>query len=124
MKISATHDKNRISLLYLLINCVSNRSAPYIFSIKNENNLHFFVFLVISFCSSSFRYRLDHVAETSDPKSKVHWFAVPVYKHQHFSIKDLMNYLSKILLVSILFRVFSNTKHFITQFVIRRNSGR
>ena len=33
-----TQDKNRIPLLYLVINCISTKSAPHMLSLNNEYN--------------------------------------------------------------------------------------
>ena len=48
-----THNKNLIPLLYLLINCVSAKSAPQMFSVKEEYNQRFLNFLIIGLCNSS-----------------------------------------------------------------------
>ena len=44
-----TNNENRISLLYLLINCISLRSASQMLSLKDEYTLCFFNFLIIGF---------------------------------------------------------------------------
>ena len=53
LKISITHNKKWISLLHLLINCISARSAPQILSIKGESVFIFWNFLIIGLCNSS-----------------------------------------------------------------------
>ena len=50
---SITHNKKRISLLNLLINCISARSAPQMLPIKGECTFHFLNFLIIGLCNSS-----------------------------------------------------------------------
>ena len=49
---STTHNKNLNSLLNLLINCISARSAPQILSIKVECTFLFLNFLIIGLCNS------------------------------------------------------------------------
>ena len=44
LKISITHNKKRIPLLNLLINCISARSEPQILSIKDECTFVFVIF--------------------------------------------------------------------------------
>ena len=44
---SIIHNKKRIALLNLLINCTSARSAPQILSIKGERTFLFLRFLII-----------------------------------------------------------------------------
>ena len=49
LKISITSQKNRITLLYLIINCIFSRSAILMSFLKYENTLHvFFTFLKVS----------------------------------------------------------------------------
>ena len=50
---SITHNKKRIPLLNLLINCVSPGSAPQILLIKGECTFLFLNFLKIGLCNSS-----------------------------------------------------------------------
>ena len=59
MKISITRNKKRISLLNLLINYISARSAPQILSMKNECSFFISNFLVIGLCNSSANSLLD-----------------------------------------------------------------
>ena len=48
------HNKNQTSLLNLLINCISTRSAPQItLSLKDEYTFRFSDFLIIGLCNSS-----------------------------------------------------------------------
>ena len=49
---SIIHNKKRIPLLNLLINCTSARSAPQILSIKGECTYLFWSFLIIALCDS------------------------------------------------------------------------
>ena len=56
LKILITHNKNQISLLYLLINYISARSAPQILSVRDEHILRFLNFLIISLCNFSANY--------------------------------------------------------------------
>ena len=51
LKISVTHNKKRIPLLNLLINCVSGRSAPQRLSIEDECTFLFLKFLIIRLCN-------------------------------------------------------------------------
>ena len=53
LKISITHNKKRVPLLNLLINCIPIRSAPRILSIKGEYTCRFLDFLIIGLCNSS-----------------------------------------------------------------------
>ena len=46
-KMSMTHNKNQNFLLYLLINCISARSAHQILSLKDEYTSRFPNFLII-----------------------------------------------------------------------------
>ena len=48
-----THNKNRNPLSYLLINCISTRSAPQILSLKDERSSSFSNFLKIGLYISS-----------------------------------------------------------------------
>ena len=49
LKISITNQKNWITLLYLIINCIFSRSAILMSFLKYENTLHvFFTFLKVS----------------------------------------------------------------------------
>ena len=47
LKILMTHNNNPISLLYLLIDCISGGSAPRALSLKEEYTLRFLKFLII-----------------------------------------------------------------------------
>ena len=47
------HNKNRNPLFYLLISCISARSAPQVLSLKDEYTFRFSNFLVIGLCNSS-----------------------------------------------------------------------
>ena len=47
---SITHNKKRISLLNLLINCISSRSAPQILSIKGD-----YLFLLLNLLITGLR---------------------------------------------------------------------
>ena len=58
MKISTTHNKDRIPFLDLLINCIEERSAPQILPIKDEHIFRFSAFLM-SLCNSSANSLLD-----------------------------------------------------------------
>ena len=51
-----TNKKNQNPLLYLLINCISSRSAPKILSLKDERTFHFPHFVIIGLRSSSADY--------------------------------------------------------------------
>ena len=53
LKMSMTHNKNQNPLLYLLINCISTRSAPKILSLKDYYNLRLLNFLIIDLCNSA-----------------------------------------------------------------------
>ena len=46
------HGKNRNSLLNLLINCISGRSAPQILSLKDNYIFRFSSFLITGLCNS------------------------------------------------------------------------
>ena len=52
LKISITHNKKRIPLLSLLINCISARSAPHVLSMKGECTFLYSNFQVIGLCNS------------------------------------------------------------------------
>ena len=47
------HNKNLISLLYLIINCISTKSATHKLSLKDKYILHFLNFSKIDLCGSS-----------------------------------------------------------------------
>ena len=90
--ISITHNKKRISLLNMLINCISVRSAPQILSIIDEYTfLFFFNFLITGLHNSSVNYLFEifsfltanifHVAQMSNRASKRH--------HQKFFYKKI-----------------------------------
>ena len=53
LKISITHDKNRIRSLNLLINCTLALSAPQILPLKDEYTFRFSNFLIIVLRNSS-----------------------------------------------------------------------
>ena len=53
MKISIANNQKQISLLNLLINCISARTAPQILSTKVECTFLFLNFLIIGLRSSS-----------------------------------------------------------------------
>ena len=55
LKISITHNKKQISLLNLLINCISTRSVPKILSMKGDCTFLFFNILIIGLCNSSIK---------------------------------------------------------------------
>ena len=63
-----THNKNRIPILNLLINCISARSAHNILSMKDEYTFRFSNFLIICLCNPSAN---SHVAN-----SKGCWFDI------------------------------------------------
>ena len=48
-----THNKNRNTLLNLIINCISTRSAHKILSLEDEYTLHFSNFLIIGLGNTS-----------------------------------------------------------------------
>ena len=48
-----TYNKNRNSLLYLLVSCISVRSAPQTLSVKHECTFRFSNVLIVGFCNSS-----------------------------------------------------------------------
>ena len=50
---SITYNKNLIPLFNLLINCISARPAPQIFSIKDKCTSRFSNFQIIGLCNSS-----------------------------------------------------------------------
>ena len=52
LQISITHNKNLNPLLNLIINCISAKSTPQTFSIKDECTLLFSYFLIIGLCNS------------------------------------------------------------------------
>ena len=56
---SIINNKNLNHLLNLLINCISARSAPQIFSIKGECTFLLLNFLIIGLCNSSANYLLE-----------------------------------------------------------------
>ena len=56
LKISITHNKKRIPLLNLRINCMFARSASQILSKKGEYTFLFLSFLLISLCNLSANY--------------------------------------------------------------------
>ena len=47
--------------MYLLINCISTKSAPHILSIKNEYTLHFLNYLITGMSNSSANYWFDMI---------------------------------------------------------------
>ena len=53
MKISITHNKKRILFVYLLIDCISARSAPQILSTRGEYTFLFLNFQIIGLYNSS-----------------------------------------------------------------------
>ena len=52
-KMSITHNKNLNPLLNLLINCISERSAPHISSLNAACTFRFLNFLIMGLCHSS-----------------------------------------------------------------------
>ena len=130
MEISITHNKNRISLLNLLINCISARPAPQIFSIKDKCIFLVLNFLIISLCDSSANYlfkifsfliplpanlfRVARVATVCNCKFSNH--ACPA---KAFFIKKTIDHWSNFTLISIIFCISSKIKFFITQYFIR-----
>ena len=91
--ISITHNKKRIPVLNLLINCISVRSAPQILSIIDEYTFLFFFFnfLIIGLHNSSVNYLFEifsfltanifHVAQMSNRARKRY--------HQKFFYKKI-----------------------------------
>ena len=59
LKITVKHNKNRILLLNLLINCISAKSAPQIIFIKDDHTFSFLNFLIIGLCNSSANFCFD-----------------------------------------------------------------
>ena len=59
LKISITHNKKRIDLLNLLINCISARSAPQILSIKDDCTFLLLNFQINGLFNSSVNFLLD-----------------------------------------------------------------
>ena len=47
-----THNQNLDPVLHLLINCISDKCAPHILSLKDKHNLLFLIFLVIGLWNS------------------------------------------------------------------------
>ena len=56
---SITHNKKRIPLLNLLINCISAGLAPQILSMKDECTFLFLNLLIIGLCNSSANSMLE-----------------------------------------------------------------
>ena len=59
---SVTHNKKRNPFLNILINCISEGTAPQILSIKDERTFNFSDFLIICFCNSSANPRFDMIS--------------------------------------------------------------
>ena len=51
LKISITHNKNQVLLLYLVINSISPGSGPQMLSLKKEYTLRFLVLPIINLCN-------------------------------------------------------------------------
>ena len=62
LKISITHNKRRIPISNLLINCISATSAQQILCIKDEYTFLFSNFLKIGLCNSSANPLLDIIS--------------------------------------------------------------
>ena len=53
------HNKNKIPLLYLLMNFICARSTTHMLSLKNNYTLHFLNFVIIGLCNSSANFWFD-----------------------------------------------------------------
>ena len=98
---SIAHNKKRILLLCLLINCISAKSALKMLSIKDKHTLRCWNFLVITLCSSEAYF----------------WFNVYLLFNPFpldFIIRKFINHWRKSSLISIIFSNTSNFKYFIT----------
>ena len=62
-----THNKNLNSLLSLLINCISARSAAQILFIKGQCTFLFLDFLIIGLCNSSVSSLLEIISFLTVP---------------------------------------------------------
>ena len=65
-----THNKKRVPLLNLLINCISTRSAPQILSLKDECAFHFSNFLIIGLCNSSVNFSFCSILFVTEPLAR------------------------------------------------------
>ena len=90
--LSITHNKKRVPLLSLLINCISAKSAPQIFSIKDECPFRFSNFLIIGLCNSLANSWFDIISLlTSTPEA----FYLKVYKplkQDPFDINHILDF--------------------------------
>ena len=89
------HIRKKITLLDLLVHCISARSAPQILPIKSEYTFIFVHSLINPLCNSS-----------SNSLSEIFSFLT-------VTIKKLIHHWSKSALLSIIFRNFSNIRCFI-----------
>ena len=67
---SITHNKNRSSLLNLLINCISAGSVPEILSIKDNCAFLFSNFLIMGLYNSSANSLLDIISFLTAPSEQ------------------------------------------------------
>ena len=65
-KISITRNKKQISLLNLLINCISARSTTEILSLNDEYTFLFLTFVIIGLCNSSATYSFCLIADSKE----------------------------------------------------------
>ena len=72
---SITHNKKRIPLLNLLINCISARLAPKLLSIKGDCTFLFSNFLIIDLCNSSASF---YVAKYTGRWFEIFSFLIPL----------------------------------------------
>ena len=116
LKISITHNKKRIPLLNLLINCISEKSAPQILSIKGDCTFLFLNFLIIGLCYYSANYWFEIFSFSIPLPVKLFTSIAEV-----FFIKGFIDHWSKSTLISIIFWISSNIKCFMMQYVIIRS---
>ena len=103
VNILITHNENQIPLVNLHIIYISVGLAPQVLSAKSEWTLLFSNVLIIGLCKST-------------ANSLFEIFSFLVSLPQVFFIKKYIDYWRKSALISIIFRIFSNIRCFITQY--------
>ena len=109
LKILIKHKKNLIPLLNLHINCILAKSAPQILSLNPEQTILFLIFLIIGLCKSSVdcKFCLISLLAIPIPDTDLSGSEPTFYQ-------KIRSYRSKPSLITIIFRIFSNIKCFIS----------
>ena len=90
LKILKTHNKKRIPLLNLLINCITARSVTQIKSIMDQCTFRFSNFLTVGLSNSSANFWFDIISflTTPDEALELNIFYQKLISHTRFQSQD------------------------------------